>query len=288
MSVEPERVPLDEGGEVPYTIRMPPDLENEKAQADVEKAKVVAANTPLDESSEMAGLLGKSMEGNSSAEPELAPIIKRPELESGIAKLLAEAELTQFAAAIAAADYLELGDLLDADADEIGELVKMVEMSKPAARRFRKAIASLGGAQVETHSARPQASLQQEGPERRAFFSLRFGDKHGVQPMAEALQAALAPKGVEAKIINMKADGNIKKEVFSQIEACGTFVAFGSKHYGEDTGNSASTYAESAYVEGLTGANKKKIIRIRMIPFEEGFEHLQGRTFFGMNDMVEV
>ena len=106
--------------------------------------------------------------------------------------------------------------------------------------------------------------------------------------MAEALQAALASKGVEAKIINMKADGNIKREVFTQIEACGTFVAFGSKLYGEDTGNSASTYAESSYVEGLTGANKKKIIRIRMIPFDEGFEHLQGRTFFGMNDMTEA
>eukprot|EP01045_Picozoa_sp_COSAG04_P031889 COSAG04_NODE_6066_length_1419_cov_1.087121_2_plen_317_part_01 len=78
-------------------------------------------------------------------------------------------------------------------------------------------------------------------PENSVFVSLRFGESHGVQPMAEELQAALKPKGVDAKIINMTAGGNIHEEVFSQIEACSTFVAFGSKHYGEDTGNSAST-----------------------------------------------
>eukprot|EP01045_Picozoa_sp_COSAG04_P007212 COSAG04_NODE_372_length_15668_cov_11.135975_9_plen_376_part_00 len=133
------------------------------------------------------------------------------------------------------------------------------------------------------HAVRSAIRLQRHS----AFFSLRFGDAHGVEPMAKELQAALKAKGVYAKIVDMQADGNIKKEVFSQIEACSTFVAFGSKHYGEDTGNSASTCKESEYVEGLTGANKKKIIRIRMIPFDEQFEHLQGRTFFGMNDMTE-
>ena len=29
----------------------------------------------------------------------------------------------------------------------------------------------------------------------------------------------------------------------------------------------------------------KKIIRIRMIPWEDSFTHMQGRTFFGMNDL---
>jgi hypothetical protein len=81
-------------------------------------------------------------------------------------------------------------------------------------------------------------------------------------------------------------DGNIKNEVFKEIEYSGTFIAFGSKNYGEDTGNSASTYKESQYVENLKGKSKKRIIRIRMIPFDEDFAHLQGRTFFGMNDMV--
>ena len=81
------------------------------------------------------------------------------------------------------------------------------------------------------------------------------------------------------------ADGNIKEEVFSAIEYAGTFIAFGSKHYGEDTGNSASTYKESMFVENLKGDDKKRIIRIRMIPFDEKFAHRQARTFFGMNDL---
>ena len=120
-------------------------------------------------------------------------------------------------------------------------------------------------------------------PECCAFFSLRFNDV--IPPMAKQLQAALKPKGIEAKIIDMKASGNIKQEVFSQIEACDTFVAFGSKDYGQDTGNSASTYRESMYVENLPQSEQKTIIRIRMIPFDESFAHMQGRTFFGMNDL---
>ena len=33
-------------------------------------------------------------------------------------------------------------------------------------------------------------------------------------------------------------------------------------------------------------SEQKTIIRIRMIPFDESFAHMQGRTFFGMNDMT--
>ena len=55
------------------------------------------------------------------------------------------------------------------------------------------------------------------------------------------------------------------------------------RRYGENTGNSASTYAESMYVTNMK--KKKKIILIRSIPFEDDFEYLQGRTFFGMNNL---
>ena len=41
-------------------------------------------------------------------------------------------------------------------------------------------------------------------------------------------------------------------------------------------------------MENLNGVDKKRIIRIRMIPFEEKFAHLHGRTFFGKNDMTET
>ena len=41
-----------------------------------------------------------------------------------------------------------------------------------------------------------------------------------------------------------------------RIEHCDSFIVFGSEHYGEDTGNSASTYYESKFAEG----QQKKII----------------------------
>eukprot|EP01043_Picozoa_sp_COSAG02_P016681 COSAG02_NODE_739_length_17830_cov_14.978174_5_plen_100_part_00 len=42
-------------------------------------------------------------------------------------------------------------------------------------------------------------------PQQTAFFSLRFGPEHGVQPMAKVLQAALAEHGIDGKIIDMEA-----------------------------------------------------------------------------------
>ena len=78
----------------------------------------------------------------------------------------------------------------------------------------------------------------------------------------------------------MSADDDIHNEVFRALEYATTFIALGSKHYGEETGNSASTFFESRYVQNLPAGKKKKIIRVRLIPFEEEFAHLQGRTFF--------
>ena len=43
------------------------------------------------------------------------------------------------------------------------------------------------------------------------------------------------------------------------IEHCDTFIIFGSKAYGEDTGNSACTYYESKFALD----RKKRIILIR-------------------------
>jgi hypothetical protein len=76
------------------------------------------------------------------------------------------------------------------------------------------------------------------------FGSMRFGPQHGVQPMAAHLQEKLAEYGVTLRVVDMAAGGDIDREVFKCIEACDTFLVFGSAKYGEDTGNQASTYCE--------------------------------------------
>ena len=44
-----------------------------------------------------------------------------------------------------------------------------------------------------------------KSPQHTAFLSLRFGPRHGVEPMAKELQAALAEHGIDGKIIEMDA-----------------------------------------------------------------------------------
>ena len=107
-----------------------------------------------------------------------------------------------------------------------------------------------GAAKRRALASGPLSSVQ-------IFSSMRFGDGHGVVPMAEALQTALEARGVKKNhIINMQAGGDIDAEVFSKIEASDIFLVFGSAKYGEDTGNQASTFYESKYAH----QHKKKIV----------------------------
>ena len=115
-----------------------------------------------------------------------------------------------------------------------------------------------------------------------AFFSLRFGAEHGVLPMAEQLLAALRERGASGMIVNMAAGRDIDTTVFEGIESCGTFLVFGSAKYGEDTGNQACTYYEYKHAF----AKKKRIVLLRMIPFDQEFEELQARVIFNANRLV--
>ena len=69
-----------------------------------------------------------------------------------------------------------------------------------------------------------RALAEHAPPPPTIFFSLRFGAEHGVVSMAEALRAAMAERGVTARIVNMTAGGDIDSEVFSGIERCETFM----------------------------------------------------------------
>eukprot|EP01043_Picozoa_sp_COSAG02_P070584 COSAG02_NODE_12554_length_1526_cov_1.647512_1_plen_405_part_00 len=113
-----------------------------------------------------------------------------------------------------------------------------------------------------------------------AFASLRFD---GIVPLEAAkLAAAMAERGAALEIVNMVGGGDIDAAVINGIEHCDTFIVFGSMKYGEDTGNPACTYYESKYAQD----QKKRIVLIRMIPFEEQFEFPQARFMFGLNRLV--
>ena len=114
------------------------------------------------------------------------------------------------------------------------------------------------------------------------FFSLRFGAEHGVVSMAEELQGAMVRKGAKAQIVNMAAGGDIDTTVFEGIERASTFVVFGSAGYGEDTGNQACTYYEYKHAFAL----KKRIVLLRLIPFDQEFDNLQARVIFNANKLV--
>ena len=66
------------------------------------------------------------------------------------------------------------------------------------------------------------------------------------------------------------------------IESCDTFIVFGSAKYGEDTGNTACTYYE--YKHAIN--RKKRIILIRMTPFDQEFKELLARVIFGQNKLA--
>ena len=107
---------------------------------------------------------------------------------------------------------------------------------------------------------------------RQLFGSMRFKNG-GILPEARLLQAELARHAAVMHIIDTS--------VFTSIENCDTFLVVGTAAYGEDTGNQASTFYESKYAHG----KQKRIILIRMIPFGQEFEQLQGRVMFGMNKL---
>ena len=110
------------------------------------------------------------------------------------------------------------------------------------------------------------------------FASMRY--RNGcVLKEATLLQEKLQQKGFKLYIINIRAGEDIDRSVFFTIKHCKTFLVFGTHDYGEDTGNSASTYCESKYAMN----NGKKIILLRMIPSDQEFTHWWAEWIFGQN-----
>ena len=70
------------------------------------------------------------------------------------------------------------------------------------------------------------------------FASMRFVNG---QPLPEALelQTVLRNHGITLKIVQLTAGADITQEVFESIEQAEAFLVFGTKNYGEKTGNTA-------------------------------------------------
>eukprot|EP01047_Picozoa_sp_COSAG01_P037456 COSAG01_NODE_2977_length_6764_cov_17.259865_1_plen_748_part_00 len=130
-------------------------------------------------------------------------------------------------------------------------------------------------------TARASAATRTGFPNGKGFGSMRFD---GVVPgYAQEVKQGMNELGADMNIINMKGGGDVDLAVQEGILAADAFIVFGSKKYGEDTGNAACTYYESKFAQ----SQKKKIILIRMIPFDEEFQFPQAKFMFGLN-MLEL
>jgi len=233
-------------------------------------------------------------------EPEPEPADAIPEGQppdvklQSVSALLHAARCSDYLEAIRAADYEELSDLLEADGDEIEELIANVQMGKPAARRFRKGIAAAAVTTAAESSTKGLAassgheddahdgvhssgfcSDSAEGSIATVFGSMRFP----VPPEARALQSALRQRGVDLQIIDMRAGDDISEAVFTGIREADAVVVFGTADYGEKTSNPACTYFEAAYAQN----KKKQMILLRMIPWEEDYQHIKADQLFNLN-----
>ena len=110
------------------------------------------------------------------------------------------------------------------------------------------------------------------------FASMRFPPP----PEALVLAKALEAKGVLLKIVDVMAGGDIDHEVFQWIEYADSFLVFGCKRYGEDTGNAASSFHELKFAQGLN----KRVILLRSIPWDSHFKFLTARVIFNQNQLT--
>ena len=190
------------------------------------------------------------------------------------------------------ADLEEADEAADPKAAAIALILELPSAPEPepeelAAAEVRREKHSLGdvasspaavdvaGAASWTVSPPPSTQMADFASAVCIFGSMRFP----VPDEARVLCAALRAAGVHLKIVDMKAGQDIDREVYSWIEHCDTFFVFGSKSYGEDTGNSACTYNEVKFAQ----AKQKRIILLRMIPWEQEFDELQARVLFNRN-----
>ena len=162
-------------------------------------------------------------------------------------------------------------DVVVEDASAIGQRIPAVST---AVEPFKGTRSNPG----EAPPAASEANSAAIGPARTIFGSMRFP----VPEEARALAAVLKACGIFLKIVDLRPGADISTEVFAWIEFAHTFLVFGTANYGEETDNPACSCAEAKYAQNLG----KRVILIRMIQWDQHFEHLQARVMFGMNKLT--
>eukprot|EP01048_Picozoa_sp_COSAG05_P026444 COSAG05_NODE_7220_length_841_cov_1.421833_1_plen_205_part_01 len=166
--------------------------------------------------------------------------------------LLTAAGLSAYVAYFAAEGYTYIPDLLDADDEDVDELIQGSGMKKPEARRLRKALAAVQGGEgfppansaaparlpeavppgptvpknLHTAGQKKQGSDEPEPEPEPQFVETSTGKPpaarrafgsmrfDGVVPLAASeVQAAMAEKGCFLEIINMNAGGDIDQAI---------------------------------------------------------------------------
>eukprot|EP00614_Pseudopedinella_elastica_P010495 CAMPEP_0172609846 /NCGR_PEP_ID=MMETSP1068-20121228/29753_1 /TAXON_ID=35684 /ORGANISM="Pseudopedinella elastica, Strain CCMP716" /LENGTH=240 /DNA_ID=CAMNT_0013413449 /DNA_START=957 /DNA_END=1679 /DNA_ORIENTATION=+ len=137
------------------------------------------------------------------------------------------------------------------------------------------------------------APLPSSRSELQVFASMRFRADGPNRPGGEvgALASALSRYGVTLRVVDSTPVGtSITMEVFRVMEGCHAFVAFGTKDYGEETMNPAATDKEVAFWQGVVqrahSPATRPLVLIRMLPFDEEFDHLPARLLFGTNALA--
>ena len=135
-------------------------------------------------------------------------------------------------------------------------------------------------AQQTSHS-RELKRYFERGFERYLFASMRFGGPDSPKECAYKLRSKLEERNIGLVIIDVDIGDSITNAVFDGIEKCDGFVVFGTKSYGEDTGNPAATNKELEFAENI---GKKKIL-IKMIEDDEDYKFLPARILFSGNKL---
>jgi sugar/nucleoside kinase (ribokinase family) len=114
---------------------------------------------------------------------------------------------------------------------------------------------------------------------------MRFGDEDIHKYEGPALQRELLKYGVDLFVAAPKSGEDITKVVTQNLEECRAFIAFGTRTYAEDTGNTACTYNELSYWLNTLQRNDpaRKFIPLRMLRDGENFDtSLEGVSLAAM------